>query len=116
MENSDKEVEELLPCPFCGGAGNVDSETVFCQKCGCMTCQGITVKRSIEYWNTRQPEREQDAPCYLCQRMTNSLAADPMQWNVRLPYPGGEGNIWDFHFGCVYERMFGKPEQKLEQI
>jgi len=53
-------MEELKPCPFCGGT-NVDARTdgfgagwyIFCQDCGVMCGYALNTVEAIKAWNRR---------------------------------------------------------------
>lgn len=55
------EAEVLLPCPFCGGEGGLDSEFpagyfwVLCTGCGMQTEAFETEPKASLAWNTRAP-------------------------------------------------------------
>ena len=56
-----KKEEEVLPCPFCGGAGGlfcqpIDQEEYFyvkCTNCHCLSDMKETKEEAIEEWNKR---------------------------------------------------------------
>ena len=54
-------MDELKPCPFCGGEAVMDSDGYYrktfwvsCTYCGCSTQSFWTEKESVEAWNKRQ--------------------------------------------------------------
>jgi len=54
-------VDEVKPCPFCGGGAKVDEgvqgyflATVTCAKCGAFM-PGSVVTAAIRQWNRREP-------------------------------------------------------------
>ena len=59
-------MNELLPCPFCGGKGNIDKTIVgieeyfiWCRGCNLEMALHKTVKQAIKAWNTRQEVTKQ---------------------------------------------------------
>lgn len=57
-------MQELKPCPFCGGEGIVDPHDndtwciIKCKECGASTHAFSTIVDATHYWNTRTPKRE----------------------------------------------------------
>lgn len=51
--------EELKPCPFCGGEGQIspDEDIVYCIECG-VSYADFDGKTAIELWNTRHESEE----------------------------------------------------------
>ena len=45
-------------------------------------------------------------PCYYCDELTNSLAADPGSWPLAFTHPDGTGEVKWHHTRCVQERLF----------
>lgn len=43
--------------------------------------------------------------CHLCRKQTNALSGNPSHWPVLLPYPGGNGNMREYHVGCVAKEL-----------
>jgi hypothetical protein len=73
-------MSELLPCPCCGGAANLDQQgktvySVGCEDCGLQTSNYCPMDRAILLWNTRPnlpsalpipaPDPRYDARCAL---------------------------------------------------
>lgn len=49
--------DELKPCPFCGGEGQISPDgEVYCKDCGC--CPDWDENDPIENWNTRHESDE----------------------------------------------------------
>ena len=85
-------MSELLPCPFCGGCGNLRCESIIfpngnfnyrveCDRCGAGTDYKPTPKGAREAWNTRYKEttvydREEVIEGCTVQILTNSETGD----------------------------------------
>lgn len=73
---------ELMPCPFCGGAGFVDSDKsvpgwwgfwVICKQCGAEGAMQGEAESAVSAWNTR----------HFGQTLTNEIGA-----SIEPPTPG----------------------------
>lgn len=106
MEQEDIAMEELKPCPFCGGAAGVDKMNfcfedtgeyamsafvvscsafvVSCRVCGMKTAQYRTEEKAVKAWN-RRAER------------TCRIVVDHGRHG---PEPRFDGDVWTVHDAC----------------
>lgn len=62
-------MNELKPCPFCGGEAKIityadDDKSIKCGKCWAGTSRYMSVERAVFAWNTRaHSECYLDSPC-----------------------------------------------------
>jgi hypothetical protein len=55
-----------------------------------------------------------DGPCYYCGKSTNSLAANPSEWPIRLCHPDDPGKAKHHHTGCISDRLRALEVSKLQ--
>ena len=53
------------------------------------------------------PAAAEDAKCYWCGELTESLAGNPAKWPLRFPANDNTGIVRWHHTGCVMDRLYG---------